>query len=59
LAGAASTKAVSLAMVEHLLLRLENGVCTSDSGRPAIRELWLATRRQRDALTAALRLELE
>jgi hypothetical protein len=51
--------ALSLTMAEHLLQRLEGGVCTADSDRPAIRELWVATRRQRDALARALRLELE
>jgi hypothetical protein len=49
--------ALSLTMAEHLLQRLEGGVLTADNGRPAVRELWLATRRQRDALAAALRLE--
>jgi hypothetical protein len=48
--------ALSLAMAEHLLVRLEGGVRVLDRDRATVRELWLATRRQRDALAAALRL---
>jgi hypothetical protein len=51
--------AENLATAEHLLQRLKAGVRTPDSGRNAIRELWLVTRRQRDALAQTLRLELE
>jgi hypothetical protein len=61
-AQARSLRAViaeNLATAEHLLRRLEAGVCVSDSSRGVVRELWVATRRQRDALAAALRLELK
>jgi len=49
--------AQSLADIESLIGRLETGVRVADSQRPVIRELYVQTRRQRDVLAAALRLE--
>jgi hypothetical protein len=41
----------------RLLSPLELGVRTPDNHRAVIRELYVTTRRQRDVLAAALRLE--
>jgi hypothetical protein len=54
-----SMLAQSLADVESLIGRLEGGVVVADSGRAVVRELYVACRRQREVLAAALRLELE
>jgi hypothetical protein len=48
----------NLASVEGLLKRLEGGVQVANSGRATMRDLYVVCRRQRDALAAALRLEL-
>jgi hypothetical protein len=39
--------------------RLEAGVPIANSGRATVRDLYVQTRRQREVLVAALRLELE
>jgi hypothetical protein len=51
--------AQNLADVEGLIARLEAGVGVANSGRTLVRELYVQCRRQREALAAALRLELE
>jgi hypothetical protein len=45
----------NLADVESLIARLEGGVGVADSGRALIRALYVACRRQREVLAAALR----
>ena len=49
--------AETLANVELLLTQLEAGVRVADSQRGLVRDLFIATQRQRDVLAAALRLE--
>jgi hypothetical protein len=49
--------AENLANVELLLAYLESGVLVADSHRGLIRDLFVATRRQREVLAAALHLE--
>ena len=49
--------AETLANVELLLTQLEAGVRVADSQRGLVRDLFVATQRQRDVLAAALRLE--
>ena len=49
--------AQNLADVESLIGRLEGGVGVADSGRALVRELYVQCRRQREVLSAALRLE--
>ena len=49
--------AETLANVELLLAHLESGVRVADSQRALVRDLFVATQRQREVLTAALRLE--
>src|SRR6516165_620167 len=51
--------AETLANVELLLAHLQSGVWAPDSQRPMVRDLFVQTLRQREVLTAALRLELE
>jgi hypothetical protein len=51
--------AQNLADVENLIGRLELGVGVATSGRALIRELYVSSRRMRELLEAALRLELE
>ena len=51
--------AQSLADVESLIGRLELGVRVADSGRGLIRDLYVRCRKQREVLSAVLRLELE
>jgi hypothetical protein len=51
--------AQNLADVENLIGRLEAGVSVADSGRALVRELYVQCRKQREVLSAALRLELE
>jgi hypothetical protein len=51
--------AQNLADVEGLIARLELGVGVADSGRALIRDLYVQSRKQREILEAALRLELE
>ena len=51
--------AETLANVELLLAQLEAGVRVADGHRGLIRELYVSTQRQREVLSAALRLELE
>ena len=51
--------AQSLKETEALIGRLELGVRAADSGRALVRELYVQCRRQREILSAALRLELE
>jgi hypothetical protein len=46
-----------LANVELLLGQLEAGVRVADNQRGLVRDLFVATQRQRDVLAAALRLE--
>jgi hypothetical protein len=49
--------AETLANVELLLGQLEAGVRVADNQRDLVRELYVATQRQREVLVAALRLE--
>ena len=49
--------AETLANVELLLAQLESGVRVADSQRQLVRDLYVATQRQREVLSAALRLE--
>ena len=49
--------AETLANVELLLGQLEAGVRVADSQRDLVRQLYVATMRQREVLAAALRLE--
>jgi hypothetical protein len=49
--------AESLASIEGLLARLELGLHVSDQQRATIRKLYVQTRRERDVLAVALRLE--
>jgi hypothetical protein len=51
--------AQNLADVEALIGRLELGVRVADSGRGLIRDLYVQCRKQREILSAVLRLELE
>jgi hypothetical protein len=51
--------AQSLKETEALIGRLECGVRVADSGRGLIRELYVEARKQREVLSAVLRLELE
>jgi hypothetical protein len=51
--------AQSLKDTEALIGRLELGVRVADSGRALIRELYVQARKQREVLSAVLRLELE
>jgi hypothetical protein len=51
--------AQSLKDTEALIERLELGVKAADSGRGFIRELYVQARKQREVLSAVLRLELE
>jgi hypothetical protein len=51
--------AQNLADVEGLIARLELGVAVATSGRGLIRDLYVQCRKQREVLSAALRLELE
>jgi hypothetical protein len=51
--------AQSLKDTEVLIGRLELGVRVADSGRGLIRELYVQARKQREVLSAVLRLELE
>jgi hypothetical protein len=46
-----------LASTEALVNRVELGVRVADSGRGLIRDLYVQCRKQREVLTAALRLE--
>jgi hypothetical protein len=52
-----SVIAETLANVELLLAQLEAGVRVADSQRGLVRDLFVATQRQREVLSAALRLE--
>jgi len=49
--------AETLANVELLLAYLESGVRVPDNQRAMVRELFVATQRQREVLSAALRVE--
>jgi hypothetical protein len=49
--------AQNLADVEGLIGRLEGGVAVAASGRELVRELYIGCRKQREVLSAALRLE--
>ena len=49
--------AETLANVELLLGQLEAGVRVADNQRDLVRQLYVATQRQREVLLAALRLE--
>src|SRR5215469_6133948 len=49
--------AETLANVELLLAHLEAGVRVDDNQRSLVRDLFVATQRQREVLAAALRLE--
>ena len=51
--------AQTLADTENLIARLEVGVDVAASGRELVRELYLQSRRQREMLAAAQRLDLE
>jgi hypothetical protein len=51
--------AQNLADVEDLIARLGFGVGVAASGRALIRDLYVQSRKQREILAAALRLELE
>jgi hypothetical protein len=51
--------AQNLKDVEGLINRLDAGVAAADSGRVLIRELYVRCRKQREVLSAVLRLELE
>ena len=51
--------AQNLKDVEGLIARLELGVRVADSGRALTRDLYVQCRKQREVLTAVLRLELE
>jgi hypothetical protein len=51
--------AQNLADVEDLIARLDFGAGVAASGRALIRDLYVQSRKQRDLLAAALRLELE
>ena len=51
--------AQTLADTESLIARLEVGVDVAASGREFVREFYLQSRRQREMLAAAQRLELE
>ena len=51
--------AQNLKDVESLIDRLESGVAVADAGRALIRELYVQARKQREVLSAVLRLELE
>jgi hypothetical protein len=51
--------AQNLADTESLIGRLEAGVGVADSGRALVRSLYVGSRKQRQLLEAALRLELE
>ena len=46
-----------LANVELLLGQLEGGVRVADNQRELVRQLYVSTQRQREVLSAALRLE--
>src|SRR6516162_8074220 len=49
--------AETLANVELLLAQLECGVRVADNQRELVRQLYVSTQRQREVLSAALRLE--
>jgi len=51
--------AQNLKDVESLIDRLESGVAVAVAGRALIRELYVQARKQREVLSAVLRLELE
>jgi hypothetical protein len=51
--------AQSLKETEALINRLELGVAVAGSGRALVRELYVQSRKQREVLAQALRLELE
>jgi hypothetical protein len=51
--------AQNLADVEDLIARLGLGVGVAASGRALIHDLYVQSRKQREILAAALRLELE
>ena len=51
--------AQSLKDTEALIARLELGVVVAVSGRGLIRDLYVACRKQREVLSAVLRLDLE
>jgi len=51
--------AQNLKDVESLIDRLESGVAVADAGRALIRELYVQARKQREVLSAVLRLEFE
>ena len=51
--------AQNLKDTEALIGRLELGVRVADNGRGVIRDLYVQCRRQREVLSAVLRLELE
>jgi hypothetical protein len=51
--------AQNLADVEALIGRLEVGVGVVDSGRGLVRDLYVQCRKQREILSAVLRLELD
>jgi hypothetical protein len=51
--------AQTLADVEALIARLEAGVDVANSGRGLIRDLYVQSRKQREILSAVVRLELQ